>query len=64
MKKAIVGVLACALAVTLRRMRLDGRHRGARGLSWESSTIVRVQGPGLTAGEFVPRLHALDDLAG
>ncbi|MGD1001297.1 MAG: hypothetical protein ABSA67_11445 [Candidatus Brocadiia bacterium] len=51
MKKAIVGVLACALAVAFAACAWMGitQHNGS---CWESSTIVRVEGPGLTAGNF------------
>jgi hypothetical protein len=51
MKKAIVGILACALAAALAAcawMGISPRH----GTCWESSTIVRVEGPDLTAGNF------------
>ncbi len=50
MKRAIVAVLACAVAVTVGACAWMG-VASRSGRCWESSTIVRVQGPGeLTAG--------------
>ncbi|MGO8705045.1 MAG: hypothetical protein ACLQVA_14635 [Candidatus Brocadiia bacterium] len=49
MKKAIVGILACAMTVALAACAWMGITQ-RNGSCWESSTIVRVEGSGLTVG--------------
>ncbi len=49
MKRAIVGVLACALAVALAASAWTD-VTSPHGSCWESSNIVRVEGAGLSAG--------------